>query len=83
MALPTSLFIFLDLTAKGFWLTEWTRRASTEQKASALETLLSAARDGALKAPPTWEAPLADAPAALAAAAAGEHRGRKLLLRCS
>jgi len=33
VALPTSLFIFRNLTARGFWLTEWTRRASEEQKA--------------------------------------------------
>lgn len=33
VTLPTSLFIFRNLTARGFWLTEWTRRASEEQKA--------------------------------------------------
>jgi hypothetical protein len=44
---------------------------------------VGAAQSGALAPPPTVEARLRDAPAALAAAAAGEHRGRKLLLRCS
>ena len=52
-------------------------------QAEALEALVAAARGGALAPPPVWEAPLAEAPAALAALAAGEHRSRKLLLRCS
>ena len=51
-------------------------------QAAALETLLGAVQRGELAAPPTVEVPLEQAPAALAALAAGAHRGRKLLLRC-
>jgi NADPH:quinone reductase-like Zn-dependent oxidoreductase len=121
VTLPTSLFIFRGLVARGFWLTEWTRAASAAQRVrfawdadvlrrcdarcampsgcamcecsndssarasqdEALDALVAAVQAGALAAPPVWEAPLADAAAALAAAAAGEQRGRKLLLRCS
>ena len=44
--------------------------------------LLGAVQRGELAAPPTVEVPLQQAPAALAALAAGAHCGRKLLLRC-
>jgi hypothetical protein len=35
VTLPTALFIFRDLRARGFWLTEWTRRASDAQRVRA------------------------------------------------
>jgi hypothetical protein len=47
VTLPTSLFIFRGLVARGFWLTEWTRAASAAQRVRFARDadVLSAIRD--------------------------------------
>ncbi|KAK7435985.1 hypothetical protein VKT23_019393 [Stygiomarasmius scandens] len=51
ISLPTSLFIFKDLTSHGFWQTRWSKAHSREEKESLIASLASMMVDGKLKAP--------------------------------
>ena len=83
LSLSTSSFIFRDLRARGFWLTEWSRRVGAQERAAALEEVAVVVRSGWLKPPPLREVGLSELVAALEgegrAAGPGEHV--KLLLR--
>jgi trans-2-enoyl-CoA reductase len=49
VTLPTSLFIFKDIVARGFWLTAWNKTASPEAKQKMLSELLQLVQSGKLK----------------------------------
>ncbi|KAG1731389.1 hypothetical protein EDB19DRAFT_1737920 [Suillus lakei] len=51
LSLPTSLFIFKNLTCNGFWQTRWYSDKSLEQRQELLETLTALMRDGKLQGP--------------------------------
>lgn len=51
LSLPTSLFIFKNLTCHGFWQTRWYSDKSSEQRQELLETLTALMRDGKLQGP--------------------------------
>jgi trans-2-enoyl-CoA reductase len=46
LSLPTSLFIFKNLTCHGFWQTRWYSDKSLEQRQELLKTLIALMRDG-------------------------------------
>jgi trans-2-enoyl-CoA reductase len=83
LQLSTSSFIFRDLRARGFWLTDWIRRVGAAERAAALEECAAAVRSGALRPPPLREVRLPDLLAALEGATrpAGPGEHVKLLLR--
>lgn len=49
LSLPTSLFIFKNLTCHGFWQTRWYSDKSSEQRQELLETLTALMRDGKVR----------------------------------
>ncbi|KAG1761872.1 hypothetical protein EDD22DRAFT_894533 [Suillus occidentalis] len=51
LSLPTSLFIFKNLTCHGFWQTRWYYDKSLEQRQELLKTLTALMRDGKLRGP--------------------------------
>lgn len=51
LSLPTSLFIFKNLTCHGFWQTRWYSDKSSEQRQELLETLTALMRNGKLQGP--------------------------------
>ncbi|KAG1810300.1 uncharacterized protein HD556DRAFT_1319334 [Suillus plorans] len=51
LSLPTSLFIFKNLTCHGFWQTRWYSDKSSEQRQELLETLTALMRDDKLQDP--------------------------------
>jgi trans-2-enoyl-CoA reductase len=51
LSLPTSLFIFKNLTCHGFWQTRWYSDKSLEQRQELLKTLIALMRDGKLRDP--------------------------------
>ncbi|KAH7907381.1 hypothetical protein BJ138DRAFT_508064 [Hygrophoropsis aurantiaca] len=51
LSLPTSLFIFKNLTCHGFWQSRWYARKTPEERQRLLETLTSLMTRGQLKAP--------------------------------
>ncbi|KAF9269850.1 trans-2-enoyl-CoA reductase [Marasmius fiardii PR-910] len=51
LSLPTSLFIFKNLTSHGFWQTRWGKENSKHKKAALVGTLAEWMANGKLKAP--------------------------------
>jgi trans-2-enoyl-CoA reductase len=49
LSLPTSLFIFKNLTCHGFWQTRWYSGKSLEQRQELLKTLTALVRDGKVR----------------------------------
>lgn len=41
LSLPTSLFIFKNLTSHGFWQTRWYSKKSAEERAQLMQTLVN------------------------------------------
>lgn len=41
LSLPTSLFIFKNLTSHGFWQTQWYSKKSAEERAQLMQTLVN------------------------------------------
>lgn len=51
LSLPTSLFIFKDLEARGFWQTKWFENASPQERQARTDTLVELMRSGKLREP--------------------------------
>ncbi|OAX40684.1 NAD(P)-binding protein [Rhizopogon vinicolor AM-OR11-026] len=51
LSLPTSLFIFKNLTCHGFWQTRWYSEKSLEERQELFDTLTALMRDGKLRDP--------------------------------
>jgi len=49
ISLPTSLFIFKDITLRGFWMTRWNEHADAKAREQMLTDLFTLARNGSLK----------------------------------
>jgi trans-2-enoyl-CoA reductase len=49
VTLPTSLLIFKDIVARGFWMTQWNKTASAAAKKAMLTELFGLAKAGQLK----------------------------------
>jgi len=49
VTVPTSQFIFKDITLKGFWLTRWIEQHSSQERKKMLDTLFDFIRGGKLK----------------------------------
>lgn len=46
VTLPTSLFIFKNLHATGFWMTEWNKRHAKPERQAMLDSILDLMRQG-------------------------------------
>lgn len=80
LQLPGGQLIFRTATVRGFWLTDWKKRASEAERAEAMAALLAAMASGTIQVPVEATYPLEQWPAAIAHA---QRRGRagKILLR--
>lgn len=76
--IPNGLLIFQDLVWRGFWVTQWYRKATPEQRAAMFIELFELARKGALHTPVEKIYPWENAAQALAHAAQGRRRGKIL-----
>lgn len=79
LTLPNGLLIFKDLILRGFWISQWYRRASAAEVAALFAQLLEWAAAGVLHTPVEAVYPLAQVQAALAHAQRGERSGKVLL----
>ena len=79
LKVPNALLIFKDLAFRGFWLTRWKARASATEREAVFAEIAAWQASGALKLAVHSLHPLADLPAALAAAAEGSRNGKVLL----
>eukprot|EP01087_Luapelamoeba_hula_P008429 TRINITY_DN20_c1_g1_i3.p1 TRINITY_DN20_c1_g1~~TRINITY_DN20_c1_g1_i3.p1 ORF type:complete len:457 (+),score=128.66 TRINITY_DN20_c1_g1_i3:59-1372(+) len=80
--LPTSLFIFKNISSKGFWLSKWAEQNNTEKRMEMFNKVYDLAMDRKLR---LWleRHPLTDSQADISAAvrrATAEQRDRKVLL---
>lgn len=80
LTLPNGLLIFKDLILRGFWISQWYRRATAEEVSALLAQLLEWAAAGLLHTPVEAVYPLQEVGAALLHAQRGERAG-KILLR--
>lgn len=73
-------FVFRDVTLRGFWLTQWFKRATPERQKAVFGELGLLVATGKLKARIQATYPLARIKEAVAAAAAGEREGKIVLV---
>lgn len=52
LSFPPSLFIFKNLTAHGFWQTEWYNQKSKQERARVTEELVNLMTTGKVRFPP-------------------------------
>ncbi|TPX67739.1 hypothetical protein SpCBS45565_g03641 [Spizellomyces sp. 'palustris'] len=74
LILPTSLFIFKNLTSQGFWMTRWYETHSKAERAAMLDELFQLAQAGKLREPWHDKTSLRDAPNMQDAALASIHK---------
>jgi len=79
LTLPNGLLIFKDLILRGFWISQWYRRASAPEVAALFAQLLEWAASGVLHTPVEAVYALGEVKAALAHAQRGERSGKILL----
>ena len=79
LTLPNGLLIFKDLILRGFWISQWYRRASATEVAALFAQLLEWAASGVLHTPVEAVYALSEVKAALARAQRGERSGKILL----
>jgi NADPH:quinone reductase-like Zn-dependent oxidoreductase len=72
--------LFRGTQIRGWWLIQWFRTASAEQRESLFRNLIPLVAQGVLRAPVAAEFDLADVRAAVAAAEGSERRGKILLV---
>jgi trans-2-enoyl-CoA reductase len=77
--LPNGLLIFKDLILRGFWVSQWYRRAPVSEVTALLTRLLDWMADGLLHTPVEALYPLAQLQAALEHAQRGGRAGKILL----
>lgn len=73
-------FVFRDLTLRGFWLSQWFRKATSQRRTELFGEIGKLIAAGKLRAPVQATYPLSRIKEAVAAAAAGERDGKILLL---
>lgn len=49
VTIPTSLFVFKNITARGFWLSQWSEKHSAQEKQAAYDEIADLVRKGKLK----------------------------------
>lgn len=77
--IPNGLLIFKDLILRGFWISEWYRRAGAAEVAGLFAQLLQWAASGLLHTPVEAVYPLAEVKAAILHAQRGGRSGKVLL----
>ena len=82
LRIPNGLLIFQDITWRGFWVTEWYRRAGPAASAALLADICDLVLRGVIKIPVEAVYPLADIAEAIRQAQQSKRAG-KILLRCS
>jgi NADPH:quinone reductase-like Zn-dependent oxidoreductase len=80
LQIPGGQLIFRTATVRGFWLTDWKKRASTEERARAMKDLLEAMVAGHIQVPVEAAYPLEQWQEAVTHAQR-EGRAGKILLR--
>lgn len=80
LTVDSGRLLFGDQTIRGFWLTNWFRRASPEQVGGLLKTLVGLVASGVLHAPVEARYDLADIKQAVAAAQSRARRGKILIV---
>ena len=78
LRIPNGLVIFQDIRWRGFWISQWYRKAPPEAVAAMFAELFSLAQRGVLHAPVERIYPLAEAATALAHAAQSGRSGKIL-----
>jgi trans-2-enoyl-CoA reductase len=79
LTLPNGLLIFKDLILRGFWVSQWYRRASSAEVAALFAQLSDWAAAGVLHTPVEAVYPLGELKAALEHAQQGRRSGKILL----
>jgi trans-2-enoyl-CoA reductase len=79
LTIPNGLLIFKDLILRGFWISQWYRRATAAEVAALFAQLLEWAAAGVLHTPVEAVYPLSEINAALGHAQRGERSGKVLL----
>ena len=80
MQIPGGQLIFRTATVRGFWLTDWKKRASAEVRATAMADLLAAMAAGSIKVPVEATYPLERWGEAVAHAQREGRAGKILLM---
>jgi len=78
LRIPNGLLIFKDLRWRGFWITQWYRKALPSAEAEMFEELLALAKRGLLHSPVERIYPLSEAVAAVQHAAQSQRAGKIL-----
>ncbi len=73
-------FVFRDITLRGFWLSQWFKRATPDQRKALFAEVGGLIAAGTLKAKVQATYPIADIAKAVAAAASGERAGKIVLV---
>lgn len=79
-SVPPASFVFRDVTLRGFWLTQWFKRAAPERQKQVFGELGLLVATGTLKARVQATYPLARIKDAITASAAGERNGKIVLV---
>jgi mitochondrial enoyl-[acyl-carrier protein] reductase / trans-2-enoyl-CoA reductase len=77
--IPAAEFVFRDLTLRGFWLVNWFRRTSEDQRRQLVDELAELITSGKLHAPIQATYDVSEIKEAVAAAASGERSGKILI----
>lgn len=84
LSLPSSLFIFKNLTSKGFWLTTWYKACSFDERMAMTKELVALMEAGKLRAPECEIVDLSGSDEQVgrrAREAIAETRGKKVVFR--
>ena len=73
-------FVFRDITLRGFWLSQWFKRATPDERKAVFAEVGGLIATGKLHAKVQATYPIADVSKAVAAAASGERDGKIVLL---
>jgi len=79
LKIPNGLLIFKDIRFRGFWVTQWYKNASAQDRATMFQRLFELAARGSIRTPVERVYPIAEVREAVAHANRGE-RGGKILL---
>lgn len=80
LAIDPGQMLFRGTSVRGWWLSQWFRTASAEQRTKLFRTLIPLIADGTLHAPVAAEYDLADVAQAVAEAESGTRKGKILLV---
>jgi trans-2-enoyl-CoA reductase len=80
VSLPTSAFIFRNLTASGFWLTEWIAGHSSDRRREMINEILDLSRSGRFVAPDCLEIPWSRENSIIEEMLDEKNQGKKIII---